>query len=140
MKTISQIIAGAQVLLNISYDLAGCFEEYLSDKYKTFLYMLRVIRKSGLIPRSIYVKGYRKVSFVLMTAVICLAALKYLRLFTPVSDDTTPEDSVTGTAQDCTAVETEIPDFSRTGFTLQGINRPGFLPECRRSGRSCSSK
>jgi hypothetical protein len=27
------------------------------------------------------VKGYRKVSFVLMTAVICLAALKYLQLF-----------------------------------------------------------
>jgi hypothetical protein len=30
--------------------------------------------KDSLIPRSIYVKGYRKVSFVLMTAVICLSA------------------------------------------------------------------
>jgi retron-type reverse transcriptase len=29
MKTISQIIAGAQALLNLSYDLIGCFEEYL---------------------------------------------------------------------------------------------------------------
>jgi hypothetical protein len=37
--------------------------------------------KDSLIPRSIYVKGYKKVSFVLMTAVICLAALKYLQLF-----------------------------------------------------------
>jgi hypothetical protein len=37
MKTISQIIAGAQALLAISYDLTGCFEEYLSDEYKTFL-------------------------------------------------------------------------------------------------------
>jgi hypothetical protein len=37
--------------------------------------------KDSLIPRSLYVKGYRKVSFVLMTAVICLAALKYLQLF-----------------------------------------------------------
>jgi hypothetical protein len=37
--------------------------------------------KDSLIPRSIYVKGYRKVSFVLMTAVICLTALKYLLLF-----------------------------------------------------------
>jgi IS5 family transposase len=37
--------------------------------------------KDSLIPRSIYVKGYKKVLFVLMTAVICLAALKYLQLF-----------------------------------------------------------
>jgi hypothetical protein len=37
--------------------------------------------KDSLIPRSIYVKGCRKVPFVLMTAVICLAALKYLQLF-----------------------------------------------------------
>jgi hypothetical protein len=34
--------------------------------------------KGSLIPRSIYGKGYKKVSFVLMTAVICLAALKYI--------------------------------------------------------------
>jgi hypothetical protein len=37
--------------------------------------------KDSLIPRSIYMKGYKKVSFVLMTTVICLAALKYLQLF-----------------------------------------------------------
>jgi IS5 family transposase len=37
--------------------------------------------KDSLIPRSIYVKGYKKVSFVLMAAVVCLAALKYLQLF-----------------------------------------------------------
>jgi hypothetical protein len=37
--------------------------------------------KDGLIPRSIYVKGYKKVSFVLMIGVVCLAALKYLQLF-----------------------------------------------------------
>jgi hypothetical protein len=30
--------------------------------------------KDNLIPRSIYVKGYKKVSFVLMGAVVCLAA------------------------------------------------------------------
>jgi hypothetical protein len=45
MKTISQIIAGAQVLLNITCDLKGCFEEYLSDEYKTFLHMLRIIEE-----------------------------------------------------------------------------------------------
>ncbi|MDR2476381.1 MAG: hypothetical protein LBD18_01165, partial [Treponema sp.] len=36
--------------------------------------------KDSFIPRSIYVKGYKKVSFVLMAAVLCLAALKYLQL------------------------------------------------------------
>jgi IS5 family transposase len=37
--------------------------------------------KDSRIPRSIYVKGYKKASFVLMAAVVCLAALKYLQLF-----------------------------------------------------------
>ncbi|MDR2053219.1 MAG: transposase, partial [Treponema sp.] len=45
MKTISQIIAGAQALLNIPFNLIGCFEEYLSDEYKTFLQMQRVIEE-----------------------------------------------------------------------------------------------
>jgi transposase len=76
MKTISQIIAGAQALLNIPYDLQGCFEEYLSDEYKTFPHMLRVIKEqmpalirpyagTGRIPyqytpfiRSFLAKGY----------------------------------------------------------------------------------
>jgi hypothetical protein len=40
-----QIEPGAQALLNVSYDVAGCFEEYLSDEYKTFLHMLRVIEE-----------------------------------------------------------------------------------------------
>jgi transposase len=43
MKTISQIISGAQALLALLYDPGECFEEYLSDEYKTFLHMLRVI-------------------------------------------------------------------------------------------------
>jgi hypothetical protein len=76
MKTISQIIGGAQALLNISFNLAGCFEEYLSDEYKTFPRMLRVIEEqmpalvrpyagTGRIPcqytpfiRSFLAKGY----------------------------------------------------------------------------------
>jgi hypothetical protein len=33
------------VLLNLSFNLTGCFEEYLSDEYKTFLHMLRVIEE-----------------------------------------------------------------------------------------------
>jgi IS5 family transposase len=35
--------------------------------------------KDALIPKAIYVKGYTKVSFVLFSAVLCLAALKYLQ-------------------------------------------------------------
>jgi transposase len=37
--------------------------------------------KNHLLPKSIYVKGYVKVSVVLMLAVLCLTALKYLRYF-----------------------------------------------------------
>jgi transposase len=43
MKTITEIIAGAQGLLDISYNLRDVFEEYLTDEYKTFPYMLRVL-------------------------------------------------------------------------------------------------
>jgi len=35
--------------------------------------------KDNLIPKAIYVKGYKKVSFVLLSAVLCLAALKHLQ-------------------------------------------------------------
>jgi hypothetical protein len=43
MKTITQILGGAQALLNVPFDIQNCFEEYLSDVYKTFLHLLRVI-------------------------------------------------------------------------------------------------
>jgi hypothetical protein len=32
MKTIAQIIGGAQALLAVSFDLKECFEEYLTDE------------------------------------------------------------------------------------------------------------
>ncbi|GHV19353.1 hypothetical protein FACS189494_00700 [Spirochaetia bacterium] len=37
--------------------------------------------KDNLLPAGIFVKGYAKVSFVLMGAVICLAALRTLQYF-----------------------------------------------------------
>ena len=43
MKTISQIIGGAQALLDIKFDLQGCFEEQLTEDNMTFLHMLRVL-------------------------------------------------------------------------------------------------
>jgi len=45
MKSISEIIGGAQGLLDISFELQSCFEETLNQKQKTFLHMLRKIEK-----------------------------------------------------------------------------------------------
>jgi hypothetical protein len=41
MKTVTEILGGAQGLLGISFDLQSCFEEMLNDQQKTFLQMLR---------------------------------------------------------------------------------------------------
>jgi hypothetical protein len=43
MKTITEIIGGAQGLLNISYKLEDVFEGSLDNTYKTFLHILRVM-------------------------------------------------------------------------------------------------
>ena len=43
MKSISEIVGGAQGLLDISFDLQSCFEETLNDQQKTFLHMLRIL-------------------------------------------------------------------------------------------------
>jgi hypothetical protein len=42
MKTITEILGGAQSLLGVNFNLQDCFEEYLTDEYKTFLHILRV--------------------------------------------------------------------------------------------------
>ena len=43
MKTVTEIVGGAQGLLDISFDLQSCFEEKLNERQKTFLHMLRCI-------------------------------------------------------------------------------------------------
>jgi hypothetical protein len=40
--------------------------------------------KGNLIPQKLYVKGHTKITFILMLAVICLAAQKYLQYFNPI--------------------------------------------------------
>lgn len=45
MKSISEIIAGAQALLDINFELQSCFEESLTDDQKTFLQVIRVIEE-----------------------------------------------------------------------------------------------
>jgi hypothetical protein len=46
MKTITEIIGGAQGLPDIPFDSRDVFEEYLTDEYKTFLHMLRVLEEA----------------------------------------------------------------------------------------------
>ncbi len=43
MKTITEILGGAQMLLPISYDIQHCFEEQLTNEHRFFISMLRVI-------------------------------------------------------------------------------------------------
>jgi hypothetical protein len=43
MKSISEILGGAQILLPVSFEIQDCFEEYLSPEQRTFIAMLRVI-------------------------------------------------------------------------------------------------
>lgn len=40
--------------------------------------------KDNLIPPKLYVKGYTKITFMLMLAILCLAAQKYLQYFNPI--------------------------------------------------------
>jgi hypothetical protein len=42
--------------------------------------------KDHLLPSAIYVKGYRKVSFVLQMGVLCLAAIKMLQVISNIPD------------------------------------------------------
>ena len=43
MKSITEIIGGAQALLDIGFEIQDCFEEQLNDMQKTFLQILRAI-------------------------------------------------------------------------------------------------
>jgi IS5 family transposase len=45
MKSIAEILGGAQILLGVTYDLQDSFEEYLSTDHRAFLAMLRVIEE-----------------------------------------------------------------------------------------------
>jgi len=45
MKTITEILEGAQALLDINYNLQNCFEERLTDGHKSFLHTLRAVEQ-----------------------------------------------------------------------------------------------
>lgn len=46
MKTVTEILGGAQTLLPLSFDIQRCFEEYLTDEHRCFISLLRVIEES----------------------------------------------------------------------------------------------
>ena len=48
MKNLTEILGGAQILFDISYDIQSVFEEHLSDVHKAFIVVLRQIE--GIIP------------------------------------------------------------------------------------------
>ena len=54
MKTISEIIGGAQGLLDIGFELQNCFEEKLNGLQKTFLHMLRCLEENLSFPERQY--------------------------------------------------------------------------------------
>src|SRR5208337_5156065 len=45
MKSIAEILGGAQILLGLAYDIQDSFEEYLSTDHRAFLAMLRVVEE-----------------------------------------------------------------------------------------------
>jgi IS5 family transposase len=45
MKSITEILGGAQILLGLTYDIQDSFEEYLNAEYRAFLAMLRVVEE-----------------------------------------------------------------------------------------------
>jgi transposase len=45
MKSLADIIGGAQILLGVAYDLQDSFEEYLNNDHRAFLAMLRVVEE-----------------------------------------------------------------------------------------------
>lgn len=46
MKTITEILGGAQILMGISFNLQDSFEEYLTEEHRCFLHMLRLIEEA----------------------------------------------------------------------------------------------
>jgi IS5 family transposase len=60
LKTVTEILGGAQGLLDISFDLQTCFEETLNDQQKTFLHMLRCLEEHLIVPERAYAGTGRK--------------------------------------------------------------------------------
>ena len=49
IKSMTEILGGAHLLLGVSFDLQDAFEEYLSEEQRAFLVLLRLIEEDSLI-------------------------------------------------------------------------------------------
>jgi hypothetical protein len=54
MKSITEILGGAQLLLGVSFDLQDSFEEYLSEAQRAFLVILRLIEEDSPVRTRLY--------------------------------------------------------------------------------------
>ncbi|MGA2975981.1 MAG: transposase [Spirochaetia bacterium] len=54
MKSITEILGGAQLLFSLAFDLQETFEEYLNDEHRAFLALLRVIEGSLALQERVY--------------------------------------------------------------------------------------
>ncbi|MBI9108882.1 MAG: hypothetical protein JEZ04_19220 [Spirochaetales bacterium] len=59
MKSIIEILGGAYVFMEISYNIRKCFEDYLTDSNSTFLAMFRVLEEH--LPNIICEAGHRPI-------------------------------------------------------------------------------
>ena len=54
MKSVLDILGGAQLLLGLSFDVQDVFEEYLSEEHRGFLSILRVIEEDQPLYSRLY--------------------------------------------------------------------------------------
>jgi hypothetical protein len=81
MKTISETIGGAQILFNISFDLQDCFEEYLTEEYRCFLTLLRVISEALPSIRTCY-RGTGRIPYQNDPILKSFLAMRFFRIAT----------------------------------------------------------
>ena len=54
MKSVTEILGGAQFLLGVSFDLQDTFEEYLSEEQRALLVILRLIEEDSPVRTRLY--------------------------------------------------------------------------------------
>lgn len=81
MKSISDILGGMQILLEVSFDIQAGFEEYLTKDQRTFLAILRVIEEHLRVPYEAESR-YGRPAYSLPPFIRALWAKSYFRLLT----------------------------------------------------------
>ena len=79
MKSITEILGGMQILLEVSFDIQIGFEEYLTKDQRTFLAIVRVIEEHFAAPREI-VSRYGRPAYSINPFIRAFWAKSYFRL------------------------------------------------------------